>query len=424
MSEQATESAVAAPVTESPAAAEVLPAESPSVETPPVNTESASSAQPTLDELALASQESYRGDGKKSVRQDVASRLKARAEEAERTHHSHEQPRDDAGRFEGEQEASAADPVATGSEDSAQADTFADSTVTIEIDESNPLYAQGVRTLDGVPPHLERHIRTLANGASRRREVEESRTALTAVQEENVRLKARLEALSKPADDSPLNDPKTQDYLRQIREVDPERAEIFEAGLRRQDDERVRAAEDAAVQSAQFEMQAQQFMVDIAQQAPSKYPMWLKNGELAQRMQVAATQYAEYVDTRNLTLQNQGRSPMAASTQEFFSWVDGHYVKDPRVAEHLQGVHKERMQQEAQKAVQAERAKFAEQEKAKLKETAQRHASRPPSPPAVKSQGRAEDTQRVDPAQSHGTRQRAIRGDLRERLKDAYSGRQ
>ena len=328
-----------------------------------------------------------------------------------------DQPRDEQGRFteeEVEQEEVATDaadtPVATGTESTEEAVDPA-APVSIELPEGHPLRAQGLDKLDGVPQNLERHIRALINGQARRSEVESANNRLDAATEENVRLRARLEALE--ARNSEPEDPKRQQLLAQVKEHYPEQYEELQAALASKDEARIREAEEAAVQTKLLEQQAVGFLTSVRNVAPGKYPVWAQSGELAQRMQTAVAQYGDYVDIRNKTRTQQGLPTVPATDREFFSWVDTHYVQDPRVQQQLKGAAEKRISAEAQKVAAAERAKMAKAEQERLKEAAQRHSSAAPVPQAVKTHGTTAPTESSNVA--HGNRKNAIRDRIRER---------
>ena len=113
------------------------------------------------------------------------------------------------------------------------------------------------------------------------------------------------------------------------------------------------------------------------------------------------------------------------SSQEFFSWVDTNYVKDKRVQNQLSEFKAKSEAKigtaRAQEAVAEERKKLAAEEKKRLTDAADRHGAKPPSPPAVRSQGQvapippaAEEARR-----NHGTRQRDVRSSIRQRLQQS-----
>ena len=419
-----TDTAVAPAAVETPPpAAEVV---TPVVEAAPVTPTpgAAPAAVPGIEDVAEASKKRFQAGKAQAVRANLTERMKERtaAVEAASAHPSANQPRDPAGKFAGEgkddvKAETAAAPAAASDADGAKAATPAAGPVSIELPENHPLRAQGITKLENVPPHLELHLRALVKADTRRRDVEESKTALTAVQEENVRLKARLETLTGPDKKSLLDDPKTQQLLAQVKEHYPEQHDLIVEGLKKKDEEKVRAAEEAAVAQAGEGVEAQQFLMKVGEQAPTKYPVWLQSGELANRMRNAAVQYADYVDTRNETMAKQGRPKVRATAEEFFSWVDTNYVRDARVQQSLEQAHTARVNAEANRAAQIERQRLADAEKQRLKDAGQRHSARPPAPPAVRTQGQATDQKAVVP---HGNRQRATREALRERLTAAY----
>ena len=108
------------------------------------------------------------------------------------------------------------------------------------------------------------------------------------------------------------------------------------------------------------------------------------------------------------------------SSKEFFEWVDSNYVRDSRVQEALKSyqnksLHKSN-QQAAADAAAKERKRMTDAEAEKLSAAAQRHSTRPPTPPPVRSQGNVNAATETNPAQNHGTRQRDLRSSIRQRL--------
>lgn len=300
-------------------------------------------------------------------------------------------------------------------------------TVTIPLDPSNPLYEQGIKELPGVPAELERTLRTLLNNPVRRREVEQAQAAAEAAEAKLAAMQARMELLQSGELPNYEGNPELDALLKDVERAYPEQGELVKRAFQALQAQERGAREAEATAMAERKVAGTRFMSAVTTRAAEHYPIWAKHGELGPRMQRAVAQYGDYVDARNANLKAVGQPERMPSAQEFFGWVDTHYVKDPRVQEHLRKYQSEQttkaQKEAAAKAAAEERRKMAEAEKQKLEEAAQRHSTRPPSPPPMRSHGASVDAggEKTDPSQHHGTRQRDLRARVRQRIQQAGS---
>ena len=302
---------------------------------------------------------------------------------------------------------------------------IAPKSVTIPLDPSHPLYAQGITELTNVPKHLERHLRTMANANVRKQEVDNARAAQVAAENELAMVKARVEMLQSGELQSAETDPKLQTLLQDVEQAYPEQAETVKKAFEALQQQTVNAKEAEVMATVQREQIGRQFLNEVSTQSGQQYPVWAKSGELSERMRIAVAQYGDYVDARNMNLTAVGQAEQMPSPEEFFTWVDTSYVKDTRVQAQLAEFNKKREKKigkkHAKKAAAAERAKLAEEEKGRLAEAANRHGTNPPAPPAMRSQGRVipATPANEEARQNHGTRQRDLRASIRQRLQSA-----
>ena len=293
-------------------------------------------------------------------------------------------------------------------------------TVTIPLDRSHPLYDQGVTELKDVPVHLERQVRTMANATTRAKQAEQATAAQQVAETELATLRAKMELMQSgelPQFDS---DPEVQTLLADIEKAYPDQSDLVKRAIAALQTQETQAKEANITATVRREQVGRHFMSSVTQNAGKQYPVWQKSGELGNRMQNAMAQYGDYVDTRNANLVAVGKAESEPSSKEFFSWVDSNYVRDARVQEALRAYKDKSVsnssQQAAAKAVAGERKKMADAEAAKLTAAAQRHSTRPPTPPPVRSQGNVNAATESSPAQNHGTRQRDLRASIRQRL--------
>ncbi len=297
--------------------------------------------------------------------------------------------------------------------------------VTIPLDPSHPLYAQGITELPNVPVHLERAMRTMANATVRKQEVEQARAAQQAAEQELAMTRARMEMLQSGEIPTADNSPEIQTLLKDIENTYPDQLDTVKSALDALQQQTVQAKEAEVMQEVQRQQIGQQFLTEVQSNAHRQYPVWSQSGELTERMQLAVAQYGDYVDTRNANLAAVGQQEQMPTSQEFFSWVDTNYVKDQRVQSQLAQFKKENEAQigkdRAAEAVAAERQRLANEEKKKLTEAADRHGTKPPSPPAMRSQGRVVPAAPAneEARQNHGTRQRDLRASIRQRLQQS-----
>ena len=323
------------------------------------------------------------------ARQAVAQRLAARRAAAAA---AAEKPRDEQGRFVAqESEAAKAAPAPEAKQGEAAPQAAAPEsqvapttgTVTIPVPENHPLREQGVTQFDDVPAHLERHMREMLNAAARRKEVEQALAAREAAEREKLLVEAKLAVLSSKG--TPQVDPETQEMLRQVKEAFPDKAAELEAALEARKREQLSEMEREAATAAERQYAAHNFLRQVGQLSPQKYPVWQQSGELQHRMQSAVAQYGDYVDARNQNLRASGMPEQGPSAEEFFGWVDTNYVRDQRVQTNLRSFHEQRIAKEKTAAAAAERKRIEAEQQAKLQQAAERHAANPPTLPMQQS---------------------------------------
>ena len=298
--------------------------------------------------------------------------------------------------------------------------------VTIPLDAQHPLYAQGITELKDVPAHLERAMRTMANATVRKQEVEQARAAQQAAEQELAMQRARLEVMQQQGEVQPVTaTPEMQALMADIENTYPDQADTVKQAFTALSQQAVQAKEAEALQHVQREQIGRQFLTEVQSGASKAYPVWSETAELGERMRISVSQYGDYVDARNANLAAAGRPEQLPNSQEFFSWVDTNYVKDPRVKNKLADFQKKSEarigKKRADKAVAKERQRMAKAERQKLAEAAERHGTKPPSPPAVRSQGRVVPAEpaNTEAGQNHGTRQRDLRASIRQRLQQS-----
>ncbi len=293
-------------------------------------------------------------------------------------------------------------------------------TVTIPLDRSHPLYDQGVTELKDVPAHLERQIRTMANATVRAKQAEQASAAQQVAETKLATLQAKMELMQSgdlPQFDS---DPEVQVLLSDIEKAYPDQSDLMKRALVALQTQEMQEKEASITATVRRDQVGRQFLSSVTENAGKQYPVWQQSGELGQRMQNAVAQYGDYVDARNMNLVSVGRPESEPSSKEFFEWVDSNYVRDSRVQEALKSyqnksLHKSN-QQAAADAAAKERKRMTDAEAEKLSAAAQRHSTRPPTPPPVRSQGNVNAATETNPAQNHGTRQRDLRSSIRQRL--------
>ena len=152
-----------------------------------------------------------------------------------------------------------------------------------------------------------------------------------------------------------------------------------------------------------------------------RLPVWEASGDIVGNVGRLLDQYGEHVDSRNEVLGKEGRQIMPPTAQEFFQWIAPVYANDPRVQQGFKD-QQERDRKASEERIRAEeRTKFAEAEKEKLTESAERHATRPPSTSSHSSSGNtagvdADEAQRK--ARTGSNRRTAIRKDIGKRYAD------
>ena len=332
----------------------------------------------------------------------------------------------------------AADEVATVEADSAAEESVAEESgpsevtkapepqsVTIPLDPSHPLYAQGIKELTDVPAHLERAMRTMANASVRAKEVDQARAAQQAAETELAMTRARMDMLQSGTVPTIETSPEIQTLLADVEQAYPEQVDTVKRAFEALQQQTLQVKEAEVMADVQRNQVGRTFLYEVQDAAAKQYPVWNTSGELSERMRIAVAQYGDYVDARNANLDAVGQAQQMPSSQEFFSWVDTNYVKDKRVQNQLSDfkVKSEAKigQARAQEAVATERKKLAAEEKQRLTSAAERHGAKPPSPPAMRSQGQvappppaAEEARR-----NHGTRQRDVRSSIRQRLQQS-----
>lgn len=298
--------------------------------------------------------------------------------------------------------------------------------VTIPLDPNHPLHSQGITELKDVPEHLERAVRTMANASVRKQEVDQARAAQQAAETELAVQRARLEVMQHRSETpSPTATPEMQALMADIQQTYPEQAETVKLAFSALTQQSVQAEEAQALQVVQREQIGRRFLSEVQSGASKAYPVWSETGELGERMRISVSQYGDYVDARNANLVAGGGAEQEPTSQEFFSWVDTNYVKDPRVQNKLADFQKKAEarigNERVSKAVAEERQRMAAQEKQNMAEAADRHGTKPPSPPAMRSQGRVVPASPANEAagQNHGTRQRDLRASIRQRLQQS-----
>jgi hypothetical protein len=298
--------------------------------------------------------------------------------------------------------------------------------VTIPLDSNHPLYSQGITELKDVPAHLERAMRTMANASVRKQEVDQARAAQQAAETELAMQRARLEVMQHQSETpSPAATPEMQALMADIEQTYPEQVETVKQAFNALSQQAVQAKEVQALQVVEREQVGRRFLSEVQSGANKAYPVWSETGELGERMRISVSQYGDYVDARNANLTAAGRAEQEPSSQEFFSWVDTNYVKDPRVQNKLAAFQKKAESRigknKVSKAVAKERQRMATKERQKLAEAAERHGTKPPSTPAVRSQGRVVPATPAneEARQNHGTRQRDLRASIRQRLQQS-----
>jgi len=297
--------------------------------------------------------------------------------------------------------------------------------VTIPLSPDHPLYAQGITELPNVPVHLERAMRTMANASVRKQEVEQARAAQQAAENELAMTRARMEMIESGDIPRADNSPEIQALLKDIENTYPDQIDTVKSALDALQQQTVQTKEAEVMQQVQRQQVGRQFLTEVQSHAHQQYPVWSQSGELSERMRTAVAQYGDYVDTRNANLVAVGQQEQLPTSQEFFSWVDTNYVKDQRVQNQLADFKKKSDAKigtaRAAEAVAAERKKMASAEKQKLSEAATRHGTKPPSPPAMRSQGNVVPAvpANEEARQNHGTRQRDLRASIRQRLQQS-----
>jgi len=299
------------------------------------------------------------------------------------------------------------------------------SVVTIPLDPSHPLYDQGIKELTDVPAHLERAMRTMANASVRRQEVEHARAAQQAAESELAMQRARMELLQSGELSRVDSSPEIQALLKDVENTYPEQAETVKAAFEALQSQAVHSKETEVQATVEREQIGRRFLTDVTTGAAQQYPVWAQSGELTERMRIAVAQYGDYVDARNSNLSSVGQQERMPTSKEFFDWVDTNYVKDPRVQTQLSDFQSKNNQKvadnSAKEAVAAERKKLALEETDRMQDAAHRHSTKPPSPPAMRSQGTVVNAgpPNEEARRNHGTRQRDLRASIRQRLQQS-----
>jgi hypothetical protein len=294
--------------------------------------------------------------------------------------------------------------------------------VSIPLDPSHPLYAQGITELKNVPAHLERAMRTMANASVRKQEVEQARAAQQAAETELAMAQARMELLQSGEAQAQDTSPEMQKLLADIEQAYPEQIDTVKSAFEALQQQAVQGKEAEIMANVQREQVGRQFMHEVSDRSTKHYPIWAQAGELPERLRVSVAQYGDYVDARNANLSYTGQPEQMPNADEFFTWLDTNYVKDQRVQSQLAD-YKQRSEAKigdarAKEAAVAERRKIAEEEKQRLSEAATRHGTKPPSPPPMRSQGNVvpPTPANEEARKNHGTRQRDLRSSIRQRL--------
>ena len=255
----------------------------------------------------------------------------------------------------------------------------------IPLPEGHPLRARGMEQVD-VPEGHEREYRAILNQWTTRSQVSE-------LEDEVVRLRAQLEARQKSPPPNPLDDPTYQRLLDDIdRKYKPEMAQEIKDALRAKWEQGAQPDTAAIEATVAINRQAREFQTEVQSRAAAQYPMWAEQGELGPRMQQHIVAYGDWLDSENQRRFEAKQPPLRPDPGQFFEWVNQTYLKDPRVQAQVRQARTRQQQEALEKARQEERERLRKEEEAKLAEQRQRHRGRPPGVPVAGPRGaRAQD---------------------------------
>ena len=403
--EQQTTAPVETPAAEQPTqqpAPETPAPETPAPETPP--------AEAPKKPIRLSAREAVR---------EIAQKFKQQ-----------QRPRDEQGRFKGDEAPPSEDPPAeTPAEEPtdtpAAAPGVADGEVRIELPQGHALREQGHEHFD-VPEHLEKTFRASLNSWTRRSEVEQASAAAKQAADEATRLReqvARLQAeqrLASSGELDKLTDPKLQQMLEQAEQHDPDRAKILREALDAQKREIMAREGEKAVRETQDQEAGQRFLQQFWSEVPRLYQVWHGQGEHVVREKVAPiiAAYGKTVDDR------MARGGPGPDVNEFFrDYLDPQYARDPAVVQKVKA-YRDAEAEKIRRAALAEGRAAAEKElEQKQREAADRHGRRPPNAPAA-AQAQGAATPEDDPIRNAppGQRHKAMRS-LARKVGQRFAGR-
>lgn len=313
--------------------------------------------------------------------------------------------------------AAAAGASAATPDESAVAETPAPELVTIPLPEGHPWRDRGeteVRTT----PDQERQMRAAINAADRIR-------GMDTLEQTNALLEARLRALE--SDDLPAQyqtDPKLVHLLNEIAEkYDPETRALIESGLDALQQQHVNQYEQGAMADVQRRGIASNFITQTLEAAASMVPVWVESGETQYRLAPLMQEYGNLVDGRNQLLVQQGKRETPPTTQEFYRWIAQSYMSDPRARAKMDAQAQVRREAETERIRAEEREALETAEAAKLQETADRHATRPPSPAARTPTQATPASKETPPVPVDIARQPNRRKAIRDSIRQDYANR-
>ena len=390
------------------------------------------------------------GDSPDAVRRSARQQVRdmgqqvdsVRQKAQESRQRAHDQPRTESGKFTTEatdEAAAAAEPVTPPeagdsvpgepSAEAAEDQPLEAGKVRIELPEGHPLRDQG-RTFYDVPEMEERQWREAINGAARRKEVDEARTALQ--QREKELAEMRRQALLRDAE-ARFQQEKgsefwTADHQQKYQDIldtyGPEDAEAYKAGQVRKRDEAMAEVRDQADEQAvqqTWQREGTKFKTEAMQTLPSMFP-----GVTPQEIDTAVKMYAAELSTVESAMWQRAQGHMTKpqfarwflenvgySGDDFMTVAGGYLQSRPGVVQR-QG-HNQTAEALRRKQIEAE---LAEQKREELKAASQRHAQNPQRAlGAVASPARSTSTEEPEldlKEMSPGAIKKAMRSATRE----------
>lgn len=176
-------------------------------------------------------------------------------------------------------------------------DSLPEGMVRIRLPEGHPLRDQG-REFVTAPKDEERQIRALVNGYTRTREAEEARTENERLMEENILLRAQLEA-SDSLRDKLLTDPEIRAEYDEIYAINPAAAETWLRGIEAKQQPDVQKSVQEKIKEArrkraetESQREARQFRQHMRAYVDSDYPMLADLPHLDALMEEAFQSYS------------------------------------------------------------------------------------------------------------------------------------